>query len=202
MHFVCGLSVEEIVRRTGRDRDTVRRALRATAPPKYSRTPAPSKLDPFKHEIHRLLRDDAKLPGQRVRELIEPLGYAGSKTILDDYLREVRPLFCPPPRTFQRTAYRPGEVCQFDLWEPSAPVAVGHFEQRRTWVVVACLGFSRAGAGALVFSKETPELALGPRALFVVAGRVAGDVGVGSPGRHPRSRRSSDDGVSPRFAGY
>jgi hypothetical protein len=105
MHFVCGLSIKEIVRRTGRDRNTVRRALRATAPPKYSRTPAPSKLDPFKDEIHRLLSDDSKLPGQRVRELIEQLGYAGSKTILDDYLREVRPLFCPPPRTFQRTAY-------------------------------------------------------------------------------------------------
>ena len=139
----------------------MRRALRATAPPKYSRTPAPSKLDPFKDEIHRLLRDDPKLPGQRVRELIEPLGYAGSKTILDDYLREVRPLFAPPPRTFQRTVYRPGEVCQFDLWEPSAPVAVGHLEQRRGWVVVACLGYSRAGAGALVFSKETPDLLWG-----------------------------------------
>ena len=23
-----------------------------------------------------------------------------------------------PPRTFQRTIYRPGEICQFDLWEP------------------------------------------------------------------------------------
>jgi transposase len=158
MHFVCGLSIKEIVRRTGRDRNTVRRALRSTAPPKYSRRSKPSKLDPFKDEIHRLLRDDPKLPGQRIRELIEPLGYAGSKTILDDYLREVRPLFAPPPRTFQRTAYRPGEVCQFDLWEPSAPVAVGQLEQRRAWVVVGCLGYSRAGAGALVFSKQTPDL--------------------------------------------
>jgi hypothetical protein len=35
--------------------------------------------------------------------LIEPLGYGGSKTILDDYLREMRPLFAPRPRTFQRT---------------------------------------------------------------------------------------------------
>jgi hypothetical protein len=25
------------------------------------------------------------------------LGYAGSKTILDDYLRGMRPLFAPPP---------------------------------------------------------------------------------------------------------
>ena len=37
---------------------------------------------------------------------------------MDDYVREIRPLFCPPPRVFQRTVYRPDEVCQFDLWEP------------------------------------------------------------------------------------
>lgn len=36
-------------------------------------------------------------------------------TILDVYLREARPLFAPPPRTFQRTLYRPGEICQFDV---------------------------------------------------------------------------------------
>jgi transposase len=171
MHFVCGLSIKEVVRRTGRDRNTVRRALRSTAPPKYSRSPAPSKLDPFKDQIHRLLREDPKVPGQRVRELIEPLGYGGSKTILDDYLREVRPLFAPPPRMFQRTVYRPGEVCQFDLWEPSGPVAVGHLERRRAWVVVACLGYSRAGAGALIFSKETPDLLWGvARCLWSLGG--------------------------------
>jgi hypothetical protein len=33
-----------------------------------------SKLDPFKDEIDRLLSKDAKLTGQRVRKLIEPLG--------------------------------------------------------------------------------------------------------------------------------
>jgi hypothetical protein len=36
---------------------------------------------------------DVKLTGVRVRELIEPLGFDGSKTIVDDYLREVRPVF-------------------------------------------------------------------------------------------------------------
>jgi transposase len=95
--------------------------------------------------------------------LIAPLGFDGGKTIVDDYLREVRPLFAPPPRTFQRTVYRPGEICQFDLWEPGAEVPVGHGQTRRAWVVVACLGYSRAGAGALVFSKETPELLFGIR---------------------------------------
>src|SRR5215210_7311247 len=162
MHFVLGLSIKEIARRTGRDRNTVRRALRAAAAPKYRRPSAPSKLDPFKDEIHRLLKAEPRLPGQRIRELIAPLGYAGGKTILDDYLRDVRPLF-DPPRTFQRTIYRPGEVCQFDLWEPVEEIPVGHGQTRKGWVVIGCLGYSRAGAGALIFSKQTEDLLFGIR---------------------------------------
>ena len=67
---------------------------------------------------------------------------------------------CPRNRG-NRTVYRPGEVCQFDLWEPRAEVPVGHGQTRRGWVVVACLGYSRAGAGALIFSKQTPDLLAG-----------------------------------------
>jgi transposase len=161
-HFVRGVSIRELARRTGMSRNTIRSALRAAGPPKYERAPAGSKLDPFKDEIHRLLRGDPSLPGQRIRELIVPLGFDGGKTIVDDYLREVRPLFARP-RTFQRTVYRPGEICQFDLWEPRAEIPVGHGQTRRGWVVVACLGYSRAGAGALVFSKQTADLLAGIR---------------------------------------
>jgi transposase len=159
-HFVRGVSIKELARRTGLSRNTVRLALRSESPPRYERTVAPSKLDPFKQEIHELLRRDPKLPGVRVRELIEPLGFQGGKSIVDDYLREVRPLFAPA-RTFQRTVYRPGEICQWDLWETSEHVPVGHGQLRRAWVVVACMGFSRAGAGALIFSKEAPDVLWG-----------------------------------------
>ena len=38
---------------------------------------------------------------------------------------------------------------------------VGHGQARRAWVVVACLGYSRAGAGALIFSKEAPDVLWG-----------------------------------------
>jgi transposase len=159
-HFVGGVSIKELARRYGIDRNTVRRALRSDAPPVYQRASV-SKLDPFKDEIHRLLKADPKLPGQRIRELIAPLGFDGGKTIVDDYLREVRPLFAPRPRTFQRTVYRPGEICQFDVWEPKLEVPVGHGQTRKAWVVVACLGYSRAGAGALIFTKQTPDLLTG-----------------------------------------
>ena len=169
-HFVRRVSIKELTRRTGLDRNTVRRALRAAEPPRYSRSPKGSKLDPFKDEVQRLLREDPRLPGVRVRELIEPLGYCGSKTIVDDYLRELRPLFLPR-RTFQRTVYRPGELCQFDLWQPSERIRVGLGESRTGYVVVGCLGYSRAGASALVFSKQAPDLLWGiARCLWSLGG--------------------------------
>lgn len=161
LYFVKRLSIKEIVRRTGHGRNTIRRALRSSEAPTYRRPPRPSKLDPFREEVHRLLRAEPRLPGKRLRELLEEQGYTGGKTILDDYLREARPLFLPRPRTFQRTAYRPGALCQFDLWVPSGEVPVGAGQTRRGYVVVACLPYSRAGAGTLVFSKEAPDLLYG-----------------------------------------
>jgi transposase len=160
MREVDGLSIREIAKRTGHDRNTVRRALRRDGPPQYRRPLRLSKLDPFKDEIHRLLREDPRIPGKRVRELITELGFEGSKTIVDDYLREVRPLF-ERKRTYQRTVYRPGELLQFDLFEPRVEIPVGDGQTRRAWIVTAELGWSRALAAALVFSKEAPDLVFG-----------------------------------------
>jgi len=161
-HFVRGVSIKELVKRTGLSRNTVRAALRSSEPPRYSRAAKGSKLDPFKIEIGRLLGKEPALPGVRVGELLEPLGWDGGKTILDDYLREIRPLFLAA-RTTQRTIYRPAEICQFDVWQPRAEVPVGHGQTRPGWVVIACLGYSRAGAGALIFSKQTEDLLAGIR---------------------------------------
>ncbi len=97
--FVRGVSIKELARRTGISRNTIRSALRSSTAPRYSRRLPVSKLDPFKDEIHRLLKADAKPTGQRTRELITSLGFDGGKTIVDDYLRQVRPLF-DPPRTY------------------------------------------------------------------------------------------------------
>ena len=194
LHFVRGLSIREIHRRTGLHRDTIRNAIASDEAPRYERAPSGSKLDPFKDEVHRLLGQDPKLPGQRVRELIAPLGFDGGKTIVDDYLREVRPLFAPPPRTFQRTVYRPGEICQFDLWEPKDEVPVGHGQTRRGWVVVACLGYSRAGAGALIFSKQTPDLLAGiARCLWSLGALPETLVWDRQSGLHARDGRPTDE---------
>jgi transposase len=101
---VEGLSQPEIHRRTGVHRDTIRRALASPTPPVCGpRAPRPLKLDPFVGVIEELLREEPRLSGVRVREELERLGYEGGKTILDNLLRELRPRFLPPPRSFQRT---------------------------------------------------------------------------------------------------
>ncbi len=160
MKRVEGLSQREIHRRTGVHRDTIRRALRSPEAPGYGPRPRrSSKLDPYRPEIERLLEDDPTLSGVRIREQIAELGYEGSKTILDDLLHELRARYRPPPRTFQRTSYRPGELCQFDLCEPRRKIPVGWGQTRRGWMVTAELPYSRAFAAALVFSKELTDIA-------------------------------------------
>jgi transposase len=158
---------------TGLSRNTVRRALRSSEPPRYRRAPVGSRLDPFKDEICRLLADEPRLTAVRVRELIEPLGFDGRQTIVNRYVREVRPLFARA-RAFQRTHYRPGELVQFDVWAPGREVPVGAGQTRRGYVVICALGYSRVGAGVLVFSKEGPDLLFGIAGCLVRLGGLAG----------------------------
>jgi hypothetical protein len=162
MRHVEGLSQREIRRRTGLHRDTIRRALASDEPPRYGPRPRrDSKLDRFVSEIERLLGEEPMLSGVRVREELELLGYDGGKTILDELLRELRSRYLPAPRSFQRTRYRPGELAQFDLCEPRAEIPVGWDQTRRGWIVTCKLPYSRAFAGALVFSKEFADIAWG-----------------------------------------
>ena len=160
LHFTENVGIRELARRFGLHRKTVRRALQRADPPKYARPPAASKLDPFKDEVHRLLKDDPRLPVVRIRELLQPLGYAGGETILKEHVREVRPLFLPT-RTYQRTVYIPGELAQCDLWEPREEIPVGFGQHRRGYVVTCVLGYSKVGAGTLIFSKEAPDILAG-----------------------------------------
>ena len=160
--LVEGLSQREIRRRTGAGRDTIRKAVVAAEPPSYGpRRGRASKLDSYRPEIERLLDDEPTLSGVRIREEIIERGYDGGKSILDELLAELRPRYLPPPRSFQRTSYRPGELIQFDLCEPKREIPVGWGQTRRGWMLTAELPYSRAFAAALIFSKEITDLAWG-----------------------------------------
>jgi transposase len=103
MHRVDRLSVREISRRTGLHRKTIRRALGSDSPPRYFRAPVASKLDPFKDWICERLQEDPSIQSLRLREMATELGYAGGKTIFDDYVREVRPRFRSSARSSARS---------------------------------------------------------------------------------------------------
>lgn len=169
LYFVEKRSKRAIHRLTGVHRDTITRALSSDRPPRYERGSKGSKLDPFKDWICEQLREDSTIPSLRLREMACELGYEGGKSIFDDYVREVRQRFVVK-RTFQRTVYRPGELVQCDLWEPRELVPVGHGQLRRGWVVTAELCWSRLIVGALIFSKEAPDILWG-------VGRCLGRIG-------------------------
>jgi hypothetical protein len=189
MKRVDGLSARRISEKTGLARDTVARLLAAEKPPQYSRAPAGSMLDPFKEWICEQLQAEPSVPAQRLREDAAELGYAGGKTIFDEYVREVRPRF-EPRRTFQRTIYRPAELMQCDLWEPREYIPVGWGETRRGYVVTTQSCWSRAFAGTLIFSKEAPDILwalarnldrLGVRSEKLVWDRESAIAGKGKP---------------------
>ena len=145
-------------RSTGLSRNTIRRALRSERPPSYERAPPAGRARAVQ------ARDPPAAQGRS--EAARASGSASCssrwaaprrKTVVDDYLREVRPLFAPPPRTFQRTVYRPGEICQFDLWQPREEVPVGHGQTRRGWVVDRVLWATRARAPACWCSPSRPR---------------------------------------------
>ena len=196
-HFVRGVSIKKLARRTGLSRNTIRKALRSDEPPAYRRAPAGSMLDPFKDEIHRLLKDDPTLSGVRVREELEPLGFAGGKTIVDDYLREVRPFFLPP-----RTLPADGVSAGGDL--PVGSVAAQPRDPGRPRPDPA--GLCRVlRAGVLARRRGRADLQqgggrhpVGDGALPALVRRGATDAGVGSGGRDARWRRPSD----PELAGF
>ena len=78
-HFVGGRSIKELARTTGLSRNTIRRALRSDRPPGYQRAPQASVLEPFRADIHRLLKDDPRLPGVKGSGAARAAGMHGLK---------------------------------------------------------------------------------------------------------------------------
>jgi transposase len=136
-----GVSQREIARRLGIGRNTVRRMVEASAPPRYSRAPAGSMLDSLEPVLRRLLEEWPDIKAPRVTEMLrEDHGYTGSVDLVRRRLAVLRPR---PVRPAQRTGYRPGQVLQLDWGEmPTRPRIAGR--ERRIYALVATLPYSGA----------------------------------------------------------
>lgn len=157
LHRAEGLSIKAIVRRLGLSRNTVREALRSEVPPRYARTSKGSVVDAFEPRIRELL---AEFPSMPATVIAERIGWDRGITILRERVGELRPLFVPPDPC-QRTSYAPGELAQWDLWQPDVEIPVGFGEHAKLWVVSATTGFSRFHGGWMVPSRAAHDVLAG-----------------------------------------
>jgi len=164
-----GLSQREIARRVGSGRNTVRRLIGAAQPPRYSRAPAGSMLDPLEPVLRRLLDDWPDIRAPRVTEILrEDHGYTGSVDLVRKRLATLRPR---PVRPAQRTGYRPGQVLQLDWGEmPTRPRIAGH--ERRVYALVATLPYSGAQTAHFSFDLTTESFLEGHVRIFDWLGGV------------------------------
>ena len=162
LHRAEGLSIKAIARRTGLSRNTVRAALRADEPPQYRRPAKGSIVDAVEAEILELLREFPDMPATVIAERI---GWDRSIRVLRDRVAELRPLFVPPDPA-QRTHYRPGDLAQFDLWQPDVAIGVGHGQTTKLWVIVGVLGFSRFLGAWMIPSRQAHDILAGHLEVF------------------------------------
>lgn len=168
LHRAEGLSINEIVRRTGVARNTVCAALRSDAPPEYRRARRGSALDSLEPEIRRLLMATPRMPATVIAERI---GWTRSITVLKERVHELRPLFVPPDPA-GRTEYRPGELAQWDLWFPAVDIPVGQAQKARLPVITGVSGYSRVGVARMIPSREAHDILGGHLACVLELGGV------------------------------
>jgi transposase len=135
--------VKTIAREMGIARNTVRDAIRSEGPPKYQRPKRPSAVEPFEQQIRDLLSSCPTMPATVIADRI---GWTRGLTILKERVAELRPLY-EQPKPYQRTDYQPGELAQWDLWQPPVDIPVGFEVAQRLWVVTGLSGYSRTSMG-------------------------------------------------------
>ncbi len=94
----------------------------------------PSKLDPFKNDIVRML-EKHPLTARQIFQRIQQNGFDGGITIVTDYVRKIRP---PKVKPYLKLVFAPGECAQVD-WGSYGNVRVGSTSRRLSFfVMVLC----------------------------------------------------------------
>jgi transposase len=133
-----GKSIHFIATSLGIARNTVRKYLRGSPPPK-PRPARPSKLDPFKDQVRRWISEDHLYNCDTMFSRLQAQGYTGRISILKDFVHPLR-----PPKAGHgpvlRYETKPGEQLQFDWGE----VSYQHDgATRKLYAFTAVLSYSR-----------------------------------------------------------
>jgi transposase len=161
LHRAEGMPIKQVARVMGCSKNTVKRALAATEPPRYQRRAGGGSIvDGVEPRIRELLQAWPTMPATVIAERI---GWTRGLTVLKGRIRELRPAYLPPDPA-SRTVYQAGEVAQCDLWFPAISLPVG-FGQARTAtrlpVLVMVTGYARWLAARLLPSRVAEDLFAG-----------------------------------------
>lgn len=134
-----GRSIRSIADELGLSRNTVRSALRSTAPPAYTRAKRPNpQLAPFLPQIEEMLFEK-RFIGSRILRELRALGYEGGSTALYDHLRALQEQRVDP-RVTERFETPPAHQGQFD-WSPYTVSLGGQIVKVTLFCLTLC--FSR-----------------------------------------------------------
>ncbi len=133
-HEQNGLSARQIAEELGLDPRTVSRWLKEKGFRQRAQVLHPSKLDPFKKSIVRMLESHPYSAAQILQKVREE-GYGGGYTTVKEYVRKVRPRKSP---AFLKLSFAPGECAQVD-WGSFGTIRVGESTRRLSFfVMVLC----------------------------------------------------------------
>ena len=128
------LSQAQIAQRLGLNPDTVSKWLRRPRYEGRKSAARESKLDGFKPQILRWI-EHYPFSGAQILQKLRHIGYGGGKTILNDYLRSIRPKTAP---AFLKLHFDPGECAQVD-WGECGSIHVGNVKHKlQVFVMVLC----------------------------------------------------------------
>ena len=131
------LGLRQIARQLKLGLNTVRKWARRQTFQRAAQPKRPSKLDPFKGDIVRLL-EQHPYSAQQIFQRLKEQGYPGRYSILKAFVRQVR----PKPRTaFLTLRFEPGQCAQVD-WGCAGSVPVGSTRRRLSFFLMV-LAFSR-----------------------------------------------------------
>lgn len=152
--FETGFSISEIARRTGRDRNTVRRVIRGEIPkPRRQRAVRPSKLDPYKDYILGRMAEGVTNAVRICKEIREQ-GYSGGMTILRKFMHPHRPQ--RQGRITTRFETPPGHQAQIDTSEFLYQLPDG--SNRKIHLFELVLGYSRLAYAEFIQSANQLSL--------------------------------------------
>ena len=133
-HEQKGLNAAQIARELELDPRTVAYWLSQKKYRPRNPVQRPSRLDPFKSSILRMLENHPYTAAQILHKIREE-GFDGGYTILTDYVRKVRPRRTP---AFLKLSFAPGECAQVD-WGSHGSIQVGETRRRLSFfVMVLC----------------------------------------------------------------